>query len=119
MQGWSGLIEQRLAALQLELDRLRSSETRLSTDLAVQARRGVESEELFRLLVESVRDYAIFMLDPQGHVATWNIGARRIKVAADGEVQKMALPLRFEVAPEPLLLIRPPGRAPERREVRP
>jgi diacylglycerol kinase family enzyme len=46
-------------------------------------------------------------------------GARRIKVAADGEVQKMALPLRFEVAAEPLLLIRPPGLAPERREVRP
>jgi PAS domain S-box-containing protein len=31
------------------------------------------------LLVESVRDYAIFMLDPTGRVATWNIGARRIK----------------------------------------
>jgi PAS domain S-box-containing protein len=34
---------------------------------------------LFRLLVESVRDYAIFMLDPTGHVATWNVGAQRIK----------------------------------------
>ncbi|MFG6416110.1 diacylglycerol/lipid kinase family protein [Roseateles sp. DC23W] len=44
-------------------------------------------------------------------------GASRIKVAADGEVLKMALPLRFEVAPEPLLLIRPAGMAPERREV--
>src|SRR5947207_7232568 len=38
-----------------------------------------ESEERFRLLVESVRDYAIFMLDPEGHVATWNTGAERIK----------------------------------------
>jgi hypothetical protein len=37
------------------------------------------SEERFRLLVEGVRDYAIFMLDPQGHVATWNAGAQRIK----------------------------------------
>jgi PAS domain S-box-containing protein len=37
------------------------------------------SEERFRLLVESVRDYAIFMLDPEGHVATWNAGAERIK----------------------------------------
>ncbi|HTE53885.1 MAG TPA: PAS domain-containing sensor histidine kinase, partial [Kofleriaceae bacterium] len=35
--------------------------------------------ELFRLLVESVRDYAIFMLDPGGRIATWNIGAERIK----------------------------------------
>ena len=33
------------------------------------------SEERFRLLVESVKDYAIFMLDPERHVATWNDGA--------------------------------------------
>ena len=38
-----------------------------------------ESEARFRLLVESVRDYAIFLLDPEGHVATWNTGAQRIK----------------------------------------
>ncbi len=38
-----------------------------------------QSEERFRLLVESVRDYAIFMLDPQGYVLTWNAGAERIK----------------------------------------
>jgi len=42
-------------------------------------RRVVASEELFRLLVTSVRDYAIFMLDPEGHVATWNPGAERLK----------------------------------------
>src|SRR6185369_6104601 len=36
-------------------------------------------ERLYQLLVESVRDYAIFLLDPQGHVATWNAGAERIK----------------------------------------
>jgi PAS domain S-box-containing protein len=38
-----------------------------------------QADESFRLLVESVRDYAIFMLDPTGHVATWNLGAERIK----------------------------------------
>ena len=38
-----------------------------------------QSEERFRLLIESVRDYAIFMLDTQGRVATWNAGAERIK----------------------------------------
>ena len=38
-----------------------------------------ESEERFRLLVEGVRDYAIFMLDPEGRVSTWNAGAERIK----------------------------------------
>jgi PAS domain S-box-containing protein len=38
-----------------------------------------QSDEGFRLLVESMRDYAIFMLDPTGHVVTWNLGAERIK----------------------------------------
>jgi PAS domain S-box-containing protein len=38
-----------------------------------------DSEERFRLIVESTIDYAIFMLDPQGHVASWNAGAERIK----------------------------------------
>jgi PAS domain S-box-containing protein len=38
-----------------------------------------ESEEMFRLLVETVEDYAIIMLDPEGRVATWNTGARHIK----------------------------------------
>lgn len=37
------------------------------------------SAEAYRLMIESVRDYAIFRLDPQGRVATWNSGAERIK----------------------------------------
>ncbi|MGM9490109.1 hybrid sensor histidine kinase/response regulator [Ideonella sp. YS5] len=37
------------------------------------------SEKSFRLLVESVSDYAIFMLDSEGRVASWNAGAQRIK----------------------------------------
>jgi PAS domain S-box-containing protein len=37
------------------------------------------SEERFRLLVEGVADYAIFMLDPNGRIVTWNLGAERIK----------------------------------------
>lgn len=44
------------------------------------------SEEHFRLLVESVRDYAIFLLDPRGRVASWNGGAERIKGYGAGEV---------------------------------
>ncbi len=39
-----------------------------------------------RLLVESVVDYAIFMLDVEGHVATWNIGAEKIKGYTAGEI---------------------------------
>jgi PAS domain S-box-containing protein len=42
-------------------------------------RAALVTEETFRLLVESVQDYAIFMLDPEGHVITWNLGAERIK----------------------------------------
>ncbi|MBV9190403.1 MAG: PAS domain S-box protein [Betaproteobacteria bacterium] len=38
-----------------------------------------QSEERFRLLIEAVKDYAIFMLDTQGRVASWNAGAERIK----------------------------------------
>ena len=38
-----------------------------------------ESGGVFRLLVASVEDYAIFLLDPDGYVRSWNAGARRIK----------------------------------------
>ena len=38
-----------------------------------------QSERRFQLLVNSVTDYAIYMLDPMGHIATWNAGARRFK----------------------------------------
>jgi len=44
------------------------------------------SEERFRLLVEGVRDYAIFMLDPQGNVSTWNAGAEAIKGYSADEI---------------------------------
>jgi PAS domain S-box-containing protein len=39
----------------------------------------LDSSDAFRLLVEAVQDYAIFLLDTQGCVSTWNMGARRIK----------------------------------------
>jgi PAS domain S-box-containing protein len=38
-----------------------------------------DEAQRFQLLVSSVKDYAIFMLDPQGRIATWNSGAERIK----------------------------------------
>jgi PAS domain S-box-containing protein len=44
------------------------------------------SEERLRLLIESVRDYAIFMLDPDGTVRGWNAGAQAIKGYAAGEI---------------------------------
>jgi PAS domain S-box-containing protein len=47
---------------------------------------SLASEERFRLLVEQVQDYAIFMLDPEGRVATWNRGAERIKGYRSDEI---------------------------------
>ena len=44
------------------------------------------SEERFRLLVEGASDYAIFMLDPEGRVASWNSGAERIKGYREEEI---------------------------------
>lgn len=38
-----------------------------------------DSEEYFRLLVTSIKDYAVFLLDPDGHVMTWNLGAELLK----------------------------------------
>jgi PAS domain S-box-containing protein len=40
---------------------------------------GFKFEDRFRVMVESVLDYSIFMLDPQGFVATWNLGAENLK----------------------------------------
>ncbi|MEO5914102.1 MAG: PAS domain S-box protein [Luteolibacter sp.] len=52
--------------------------------LAVEALR--QSEERFRLLIEKVEEYAIFMLDPEGHVMSWNAGARRLKGYEEAEI---------------------------------
>jgi PAS domain S-box-containing protein len=45
-----------------------------------------ESEEGVRLLIESVRDYAIFRLDTEGRIASWNRGAERIKGYSSAEI---------------------------------
>jgi PAS domain S-box-containing protein len=45
-----------------------------------------QSEEWFRMLVDSLKDYAIFMLDAEGRVATWNAGAQRIEGYNAGEI---------------------------------
>ncbi len=50
-----------------------------SPDTAVVKEALRESEEKYRMLIEGVRNYAIFMIDPQGRVISWNAGAERIK----------------------------------------
>lgn len=45
-----------------------------------------ESEERYRMLVEGVQDYAIFGLDPEGYIVSWNLGAERIKGYTAAEI---------------------------------
>jgi PAS domain-containing protein len=45
----------------------------------------LESERNFRLLVEGVADYALYMLDPNGVVTSWNVGGQRIKGYSPGD----------------------------------
>ncbi|HKY98592.1 MAG TPA: ATP-binding protein [Gemmatimonadaceae bacterium] len=46
----------------------------------------IEGRSIYQLLIESVRDYAIFVLDAEGRVATWNIGAERLKGYKPSEI---------------------------------
>lgn len=55
---------------------LASSDTIVTQNMKSRLR---QSDEIFRLLVESVEEYAIFLLDSEGRVASWNQGAARIK----------------------------------------
>ncbi len=61
----------------------------VSRDISAQIRAEAAanaSEERFRLLVESVKEYAIVMLDPDGCVTSWNMGAERIKGYSEAEI---------------------------------
>lgn len=69
--------EERLRAVAL----LQHKSQVLDRDLNLRA-----AEARFQLLVEAVQDYAIFMLDPQGNIISWNNGARRIKGYASHEI---------------------------------
>ncbi|MDB5919278.1 MAG: hybrid sensor histidine kinase/response regulator [Massilia sp.] len=60
--------------------------TRDITDRKLAAERLHASEERFRLLVQGVTDYAIYMLSPEGHITNWNAGAKRIKGFEEHEV---------------------------------
>ena len=60
---------------------IRALTNRKRTELALQ-----ESNERFRLLIEGVRDYAVFMLDPNGYIASWNVGAERIFGYQESEI---------------------------------
>ena len=57
----------------------RTGKTEMSSDNTHKPNNGTPEGERFRLLIEAVTDYAIFMLDPSGTVTSWNPGAERIK----------------------------------------
>jgi len=61
---------------------LNASNAQLRDEMAERAR----SEEQFRLLIQGVTDYAIYMLDPEGRISSWNAGAERIKGYAPAEI---------------------------------
>ena len=60
--------------------------TRDMTDKREAEQALLEVERRFRILVQGVTDYAIYMLDPKGRVANWNAGAERIKGYAPDEI---------------------------------
>ena len=60
--------------------------TRDITDRRAADQALYESEQRFRLLVQGVRDYAIYMLDPSGIITNWNSGAAAIKGYSAGEI---------------------------------
>jgi PAS domain S-box-containing protein len=60
--------------------------TRDMTEQRAAQRAAIESERRFRLLVQGVVDYAIYMLSSEGHVTNWNTGAERIKGYAAEEI---------------------------------
>ncbi len=71
--------EEASEALQRSHDELEGIVTHRTQELVQTNAQLRDSEERFRLLVEGVEEYAIFSLDPQGRVATWNSGAERLK----------------------------------------
>ncbi len=64
-----------------------------------------ESEEKYRMLLDGVRDYAIFMMDPQGRIASWNAGAERIKGYRADQIMGQSFSRFFP--PEEIALGRP------------
>ncbi|WP_010586607.1 PAS domain S-box protein [Schlesneria paludicola] len=73
-------LEQYVQNLEAENSSLREIISQSTAEQGQNSSSSVEANEAcFRLLVESVKEYAIFMLDPEGRIVSWNEGARRIK----------------------------------------
>ena len=55
-------------------------------DTSPDSLKAFSAEDRYRLLVDSVTDYALYMLDPDGYVVSWNSGAQRLKGYAEHEI---------------------------------
>ena len=86
--GWHGILDdihERKATAE-RLQDLKAANARLEAEAAERVAANPESERRFRLLVDGVIDYAIFMLDANGHITNWNAGAARIKGYNEAEI---------------------------------
>jgi PAS domain S-box-containing protein len=89
-------VHERVAALQkahdalhIEIDQRKRVEAALKQDIMERRKAQdafLDSEWRFRLFINGVTDYAIFMLDPEGRITNWNMGAQRIHQYAAGEI---------------------------------
>jgi PAS domain S-box-containing protein len=79
-------LREQASSLQREIDRRIVAEGTLTAQLDARSREAATSDVLLRLLVDSVKDYALFILDAAGNVATWNTGAERIKGYTASEI---------------------------------
>ncbi|MBA3970755.1 MAG: PAS domain S-box protein [Bacteroidetes bacterium] len=69
-----------------EIDAISAGINALVEELEYRIQKLKESEERFRVLIEDVKDYAIFLIDPQGIVMSWNKGAENIYGHAASEI---------------------------------
>lgn len=82
------IIASQRSGVQLQQHNVELEETVVERTLALQSAlsRLEETERSFELLVNSVTDYAIYMIDTHGQIVSWNSGARRIKGYESGEI---------------------------------
>jgi len=69
-----------------EIDGIAAGLNTLGEELDFYLSKLKESEERFRLLIETVKDYAIFMINPDGYVTSWNKGAEHVKGYSSEEI---------------------------------
>jgi PAS domain S-box-containing protein len=83
--------EQRIAAEAREMEAKSANEKILEREAKLR-----ESEERFRILLGGIKDYAIFMLDAHGQIATWNAGAERLTGYGNDEALAGSLALLYQ-----------------------